>query len=117
MSNSTESREARAVMIAAQNDTFRITGEGGIIVASPGIADLPPTLIQEITKAVRLFKDFEEGDDTYHEHDFGAFEHKGVGQVYFKIDYYNKAMDAGSEDPLDLTQTTRVMTIMLASEY
>ena len=34
----------------------------------------------------------------------------------FKIDYYNKQMDAGSEDPADPERITRVLTLMLAME-
>ena len=50
------------------------------------------------------------------EHDFGSVEFAGE-KCFWKIDYYNKALDAGSEDPADPAQTTRVLTIMLTSEY
>ena len=56
-------------------------------------------------------------NDPYNEHDFGAFSQEGVGKIFWKIDYYDAAMKYGSEDPADPTKTTRVLTIMLASEY
>ena len=35
----------------------------------------------------------------------------------FKIDYYDASMKFGSEDPADLSKTTRVLTIMLAEDW
>jgi hypothetical protein len=35
----------------------------------------------------------------------------------FKIDYYDASMEFGSEDPADLSKTTRVLTIMLAEDW
>lgn len=57
-----------------------------------------------------------EADDPYGDHDFGSIEHNGV-RCFWKIDYYDKLGAKGSEDPADLDQTLRVLTIMLASEY
>jgi hypothetical protein len=34
-----------------------------------------------------------------------------------KIDYYDAAMEFGSEDPADASVTTRVMTILLPEDY
>jgi hypothetical protein len=37
--------------------------------------------------------------------------------IYFKIDYYDPALQYHSEDKTDLEKTVRVMTILLAREY
>ena len=65
---------------------------------------------------VQTFANFNADNDPRGEHDFGSF--RLAGQNFFwKIDYYNPACDAGSEDPADPVKTTRVLTLMLASEY
>jgi hypothetical protein len=55
-------------------------------------------------------------NDPHGEHDFGNFTLAGR-KFFWKIDYYDAAMEFGSEDPADPSKTTRVLTIMLASEY
>jgi hypothetical protein len=56
---------------------------------------------------------FTPDSDPYGEHNFGSFEHNGI-RVFWKIDYYDRNLEYGSEDPSDPAQTTRVLTIMLA---
>ena len=56
---------------------------------------------------------FTPDNDPYGEHNFGSFEHNGI-RVFWKIDYYDRNVEYGSEDPSDPAQTTRVLTIMLA---
>ena len=69
-----------------------------------------------ILKAVQAFDKFSPDNDPHGEHDFGVIAHEGE-RVFFKIDYYDKNLEGGSEDPADPAQTTRVLTIMLAHEY
>jgi len=83
---------------------------------TPGIQALSPENQIIVGAMVREFDDFSEGNDPYQEHDFGAFDFEGQ-KIFWKIDYYDTALDHGSEDPADIEQTCRVLTIMLASEY
>ena len=102
--------------IRALNDAFRTTLMGGQVIVTATIAARPEDRQVAIFTAVRTFNDFTEDNDPHGEHDFGAFEINGE-QFFWKIDYYDAAMEYGAEDPADPTQTTRVLNIMLASEY
>lgn len=55
-------------------------------------------------------------NDPHGEHDFGSVEFLGR-KFFWKLDYYDAAMEFGSDDPADLAKTTRVLTVMLAEEY
>jgi hypothetical protein len=65
---------------------------------------------------VASFDQFTEGNDPFGEHDFGSFE-LADRTFFWKIDYYDQRCEFGSEDPSNPERTTRVLTIMLASEY
>jgi hypothetical protein len=111
MGNHTVSR------IAELNDLARTAmGVASKLVQTPGISALPPADQSRIREKVELFEDFKPSNDPHGEHDFGAFEHDGQ-RVFWKIDYYDKNLEFGSEHPEDPGQTTRVLTIMLAEEY
>jgi Protein of unknown function (DUF3768) len=66
--------------------------------------------------SLRLCDDFCQANDPYSEHDFGSFEADGH-KIFFKIDYFDKALTDHSPDPSDPSVTERVITIMLAEEY
>lgn len=102
--------------IAELNDRFRRTFAGGKVVMTSGIAALSPDVLVRVMARVRGFEEFEEGDDPYGEHDFGAFDHGGQ-KIFWKIDCYDPSMTRGSEDPADPSKTTRVLTVLLAEEY
>jgi len=96
------------------NDQFRTQLRGGRLVMTRGIAGRPDA--RQILTRVACFNDFSADNDPYGEHDFGAFDHAGE-KIFWKIDYYDPNLEFGSEDPSDPDLTTRVLTIMLASEY
>jgi hypothetical protein len=102
--------------IRVLNDNFRTTFIGGRVVMSAGVADLTLGVRAQVMLKVQNFADFSENNDPYGEHDFGSFEVAGE-TFYWKIDYYDLRCEFGSEDPADPKKTTRVLTIMLASEY
>ena len=98
------------------NDLFRKTFIGGKVMMTQGIQALGDYDVALILLGIQQFDKFTYDNDPYGEHDFGSFKHNGE-KVFFKIDYYDKAMEFGSPDPSDAAVTTRVMTVMLASEY
>ncbi|MGA7452007.1 MAG: DUF3768 domain-containing protein [Rhodoplanes sp.] len=110
------SHEEKAARIRELNDAFRTTLTGGSVLLSAGVYELPDMVKATAIRNVVTFDEFTEDNDPYDEHDFGSFELCGR-KFFWKIDYFDRAMEYGSEDPSDPKQTTRVMTVMLASEY
>lgn len=102
--------------IAFLNDAVRRTFARGKVVMTAGVAALPEEKLAQVLNRVQHFDEFTPDNDPYGEHDFGSFE-LGGERFFFKVDYYSPDMQAGSEDPADPEKTTRVLTIMFASEY
>ncbi len=102
--------------IAALNDMLRQTYWGGKVMMTDGVAALPEDTQHAIFHAVQHYDSFTRENDPHGEHDFGNVV---VGRVscFWKIDYYDHTLTCGSEDPTNPDITTRVLTIMLASEY
>jgi hypothetical protein len=99
----------KTARIRELNDELRKTFEGGRIVVTIGVNALEVNVKQQILDKVRTFDDFTKDNDPHGE--------LAGDKFFWKIDYYDATLDGGSEDPSDPTQTTRVLTIMLAAEY
>jgi hypothetical protein len=102
--------------IRALNDDLRQNLSAGTALITPGIAALGAEAVARIVKTIAVYDDFCHANDPYEEHDFGSFEVDGQ-TIFFKIDYYDKALAFHSPDPADPSVTERVITIMLAEEY
>lgn len=108
----------RRRLIRDLNDQLR-RGEPGphdMVVITQGVQALGQDSIEQIVAVVQSFAVFTEDNDPNGEHDFAALEAAGH-RLFFKIDYYNLERDGLSSDPTDQEMTSRVLTIMLASEY
>ena len=112
--------------IAGLNDWLRehITSPGNNrVLMTAGIVDLVGDVAlfrgfrkrAELMRLVRDYDRFDRANDPYGEHDMGSFEFEET-PCFWKIDYYNADLTAGSDDPSDSSQTVRVLTIMRADE-
>jgi hypothetical protein len=102
--------------IRTLNDQLRKHFVGGVAVITPGVAALGQDAVERIVQTIAVFDDFCHANDPHEEHDFGAFDADGQ-KIFFKIDYFDKALTCHSPDPSDPSVTERVITIMLAEEY
>ena len=98
------------------NDNFRRNFVGGAVILTQGVASLCEEVRAEILRRVRAFDRFSESNDPYGEHDMGSFKVGNTGFMW-KIDYFDRNVEFGSEDPADPTKTTRILTVMLSEEY
>ena len=80
------------------------------------VAALPDVTLLCLRSAVAQFDAFTEDNDPYGERDFGSIDLEGE-RYFWKIDYYDRSLRFGAEDPSDTTETVRVLTLMHASEY
>lgn len=106
----------RRERIRAFNDELRHAPYKGKVVLTRGIACKGLAFVSKAMSAVATFESFDEGNDPYLEHDFGAVEIEGES-VFWKIDYYDLTLTTGASDPADPTTCVRVLTVMMADEY
>lgn len=113
----TKNQVSASAQIRRLNDQFRCFGSGrGSILLTAGVQDQGPDFVARTLNAVRSFNQFTSDNDPLGEHDFGAFSLDGE-RLFFKMDYYDLALEGHSPDATDAAVTYRVLTIMFASEY
>jgi|GEM_PF-1296400 len=104
-------------VIQAGNDKLRRYHHGGNVVITPTVQHLEPAVQYKLFDTAATFDNFSEDNDPCSEHDCASFEEEEGETYMFKVDYYNKDMTAGSEDPADPRQTILVMTLLHQFEY
>ncbi len=109
--------------IANQNDQLRLGLLGGMpkgmkaqVLVTPGINAKGPAFVSLCLLSISMFKDFSEDNDPWGDRGFAALTVDDT-RIYFKIDLYDEACEYGSSEPANLDRTTRVMTVLLPSEY
>ena len=113
----------RTAAIRALNDEFRRLGPAlswakfdGLWLVTSGIQALGPAAVRGAVSGTMRFDAFDCDNDTYGEHDFGAFAVEGH-RIFWKIDYLERGTQFGANDPADNARTCRVITIMRAEDY
>jgi hypothetical protein len=107
----------RAEKIRRLNDCFRQSMiHGGMTMLTEGVRELDADALATLLQNVRSFDAFTSDNDPHGEHDFGSIEQAGV-RYFWKIDYYDLALQYHSTDASNPDVTRRVMTIMRADEY
>jgi Protein of unknown function (DUF3768) len=119
--------------IAHLNDLARqAMGVACTAVATVGFRSLPASDQSCVRELIETYDAFDEDSDPHGERDFGAVYQIADGRwtterprvrddererVFWKLDYYDRDLRFGSDDPANPAVTRRVLTIMLAQEY
>ena len=119
--------------IARLNDLARrAMGVACTAVATVGFRSLPVSDQSRVRELIETFDAFDEDNNPHGERDFGCVYQLGDGRwtterprlrddererVFWKLDYYDRDLQFGSEDAANPAITRRVLTIMLSDEY
>ena len=133
MSAALATAREQTARIARLNDLARrAMGVACTPVATAGFGSLPDADQSQVRELIETFDAFDEDNDPHGERDFGTIYQLGDGRwtterprvrddererVFWKFDYYDRALRFGSEDAANPAVTRRVLTIMLADEY
>ena len=107
--NATDRRDIEPSETAQRYDRLRksipFIRKPNVLLLTCGISGTFPNEVPLILQMVKEFDAFNEGNDPWNEHDFGAFDFRGE-MIFWKID------DHKGHEGYEL-----VLTVMLASEY
>ena len=98
------------------NDQLRRHHIGGRIFITEGVMAAGPEGVAAVLQTISLANEFNESNDPYGEHDFGAVTVAGQ-RIFWKIDYYDQRIKSHAVDPSDANNCVRILTVMLAEEY
>ena len=106
----------RAEVIAQLNDNLRKTGLGGTVVVTRTVANLTGFDAEMLMSALASYDAFDPDNDPHGERDLGDLTLFGTSLLW-KIDYYDRELQFGSDDPANSSVTRRVLTIMTAADW
>ncbi len=106
----------RAEAIARLNDQLRKTGIGGTVMITHGVQRITGFDAVALAAALANYDEFDSDNDPHGERDFFDLTLFG-SDLLVKIDYYDKTLEFGSEDPANSEITHRVLTVLLSSEW
>ena len=105
-----------ATKIAELNDRLRAGDYSvGIWNKSQIVNGLSSEKQVDLFNQIQGFSEFTPGNNPHGERDFGSV-FLGEEKYFWKIDYYDRDLVYGSEDPSNTKITKRVMTVMHSSE-
>jgi hypothetical protein len=102
--------------IARLNDQLRQTGIGGSIVITDALRNVTGFDASVLAAALASYDAFDADNDPHGERDFGDLTLFGE-DLLFKVDYYNKDLTFGSDDPANPDVTQRLLTVMPARDW
>jgi hypothetical protein len=106
----------RRERIRALNDQLRQLRIGGRIMITAGVIAEGEAFLATALTMIAAFDEFNDGNDPYGEHDFGALT-IGSQRLFWKIDYYDQSLTSAAVDPSQSDGCVRVLTVMKAEEY
>lgn len=133
MSAALATAREQTARIARLNDMARqAMGVACAAFATVGFRSLSASDQSIVRELIETYDAFDEDCDPHGERDFGCVYQLACGRwtterprlrddererVFWKLDYYDRDLRFGSEDPANPAVTRRVLTIMLADEY